>query len=122
MHEGRGLVAIGIRRLGLGVWDGEQLAGARDVVGAGAVGKQTIVADAVESVGQDVHQEPPDELMRGDGHDLVAHRAVCAIILVPEGDTSVVAGDQPAVGDGDAVGVGRQIGEHRLGSAERGLE
>src|SRR6266705_5078218 len=83
MHEGRGLVAIGIRRLGLGVWDGEQLAGARDVVGAGAVGKQTIVADAVESVGQDVHQEPPDELIGGERHPLVSGAAVGAVILVP---------------------------------------
>ena len=33
----------------------------------------------------------------------------------------LVEGDQPAVGDGDAVGVARQIGQHRLGSAERAL-
>ena len=30
-------------------------------------------------------------------------------------------GDQAAVGDGDAVGIARQIGEHRLGPAERTL-
>jgi hypothetical protein len=29
--------------------------------------------------------------------------------------------DQPAVGDGDAVGVAGEIGQHRLGAAERGL-
>ena len=29
--------------------------------------------------------------------------------------------DEPAVGDGDAVGVARQIGQHRLGSAEGSL-
>jgi hypothetical protein len=28
---------------------------------------------------------------------------------------------EPAVGDGDAVGVAREISEHRLGSAERRL-
>jgi hypothetical protein len=36
---------------------------------------------------------------------------------VPEGDAVLVEGDEPAVGDGDAVGVARQISEHRLGSA-----
>src|ERR1700676_528501 len=47
--------------------------------------------------------------------------AVGAVVLVPEGDAMLVERDQPAIGDGDAVGVARQIGEHRLGSAERGL-
>ena len=42
-------------------------------------------------------------------------------ILVPEGDAVVVGGDQPAVGDGDAVGIAREISEHRLGSTERRL-
>ena len=33
----------------------------------------------------------------------------------------MVGGDQPAVGDGDAVGIAREISEHRLGSTERRL-
>jgi hypothetical protein len=41
------------------------------------------------------------------------------VILPPEGDAVAVEGDQPAVGDGDAVGVTRQIGEHGLRLAER---
>jgi hypothetical protein len=35
--------------------------------------------------------------------------AVGAVVLVPEGDAVPVERDQPAVGDGDAVGVARQI-------------
>src|SRR5712691_3619341 len=76
MHEGRGLVAIGIRRLGLGVWDGEQLAGARDVVGAGRSGEQAVVTDAVEAFGQDVDQEAADELIGSERHPLVSRAAV----------------------------------------------
>ena len=42
---------------------GEQLAGARDVGGAVAAGEQAVVADAMEALGQHVHQEAPDELV-----------------------------------------------------------
>ena len=45
---------------------------------------------------------------------LISRAAIGAIILVPEGDAVVVGGDQPAVGDGDAVGIAREISEHRL--------
>ena len=41
--------------------------------------------------------------------------------MLPLGDTLLVEGDQAAVGDGNAVGVARQIGEHGLGPAERPL-
>ena len=42
-----------IRSIGgvaLGLWPGEQFAGARDVVGAGRLGAQAVVADAVTAV------------------------------------------------------------------------
>src|SRR5260370_17033085 len=42
---------------------GEQLAGAGNIVGATAAGKQTIMSDAMEPLGQHVHQETPDELL-----------------------------------------------------------
>jgi hypothetical protein len=74
-----------------------------------------------DAFGQDVAQETADELTGGKRHPLVSGAAVGAIVLVAEGDAVLVERDQPAVGDGDAVGVARQIGEHRLGSAERGL-
>jgi hypothetical protein len=35
-----------------------------------AVGKETVVADAMEAVRQGVEQETPDELERRKGHDL----------------------------------------------------
>ena len=53
--------------------------------------------------------------------DLVAVAAFGAIVLPPEGDAVAVERDQPAVGDGDAVGVAREIGQHGLGPAERAL-
>ena len=99
----------------------EQLAGACDIGRAVAIGEQSVVADAVEAVRQDVDEKAADELVRAERHDFVSRAAIGAIILVPEGDAVVVGGDQPAVGDGDAVGIAREISEHRLGSTERRL-
>ena len=54
-------------------------------------------------------------------HDLLAIATFGAIVLPSEADAGAVAGDQPAVGDGDAVGVARQIGQHGPWPAERAL-
>ena len=70
----------------------EQCAGCRDVLSAVGVGKEPIVANAVEALGQDVHQEAPDKLVRVKPHRLPAARAVDAIVLAPERD----AGDPGA--------------------------
>ena len=42
----------------------EQCASCRDVLSAVGVGKEPIVADAVEALGQHVLQEAPDKLVR----------------------------------------------------------
>ena len=52
---------------------------------------------------------------------LVSIAPLNAIVLPFEGNARAVAGDQAAVGDGNAVGVTRQIGQHGLRSAERAL-
>jgi hypothetical protein len=40
--------------------DVEECAGYRDVLGAVGVGKEPVVADAMETLGEHVHQETPD--------------------------------------------------------------
>ena len=62
---------------------------------------------------------PTRKLVRCERHPLGTSTAVGAIVLVFEGDAVAVERDQPAVGDGDAVGIARQIGQHRFGSGER---
>src|ERR1700681_4962830 len=99
MRRGWRLVGAGGTRIGIVVLrhgHADELAGARDVVGAGGSGEQAVVADAVEAFGQDVHEEAADELTGGERHPLVSRSAVGAIILVPEGDAVLVEGDQPA--------------------------
>jgi hypothetical protein len=83
----------------------QELAKPSDVGGAIAIGKQPIVADAVEPLGQHVDQESADELEGGERHRLPAVGAVDAVVLPTEGDAVVVGRDQTAIGDRDAVGI-----------------
>src|SRR5690606_37935294 len=94
--------------------DLEQTAYLGKAVLAGGTGEQTIVPDAVEAARQDVDQEAADELVRSQGHDALPFGAGAAIVLVTEGDLIAVKSDEAAVRDRDAVGVAREIGEHRL--------
>src|SRR5262249_57418301 len=69
----------------------------------------------------DVDEEAADELASLEGHGGVAAWSLDPVVLDLEGDAPLVGGDQAAAGDGDAVGVARQVGEHRLGAGERSL-
>ena len=79
------------------------------------------MTDAVEALRKNVEQEAADEFVGAQCHGALAIGAITAIILVAERDTMFVERDQPTVRDGNAVGVSRQIGEHRLRSGERWL-
>jgi hypothetical protein len=75
----------------------------------------------VQAFWQHVDEEAADELVGGEPHASVSIAPLDAVVLPLEGDTLLVVGDQAAVGDDDAVGIARQIGQHRLGPAERPL-
>jgi hypothetical protein len=77
------------------------------------------LADAVKATGQDMDEKAPDELVRGQCHGLMAIALFGAIVFPFEGDTTLITGDQTAVGDRHTMGVARQIGEHGFGSGER---
>ncbi len=95
----------------------EQLTRSGDVLGAAAVGEETIVTDAVETVGQDVDQEAADELVGVERHQLVAGIGLGAVILPFESHAFAVEGDQPAIGNSDPVRVaGRRTADAQLGT------
>ncbi len=94
----------------------EELAAAGQLGLAAMVAEQSIVADALEAVGQDMQQEASDELVRVEGHDLAA--TVVPVVLPAEGDGAVPDLGQAGVGDGDAVGVAAEVVEHLLWPAE----
>ena len=116
-----GIGRISLGRFALELLGCEQFAGERDVVGAGGLGQQAVVADAVEAARQDMDQEAADELVDCQRHQFVSIAAFDPIVLPLEGDAVAVECDQAAVGDGDTVGVAGEIGKHRRGSAERAL-
>ena len=98
-------------RLGL-----KQAAQAREALASVALGEKAVVPDAVKAVGQDVEQETPDELVRGEAHDAGAPAAT--IVLVGERDFIVADDYEPRIGDGGSMRVAGEIGEHARGSAE----
>ena len=63
------------------------------------------MADAVQSLGEDVDEEAADELVGCERHGLVAAGPVDPVVLDPECDAVGTGPDQAAVGDGYAVGV-----------------
>src|SRR5215475_3368766 len=99
-------------------WNCEQLADTGDVVGTGWAGQQTVVTDTVEALGQHMHQEATDELVGVERHHAVSLPTFEAIILPFEGDALVIERDQAAVGDGDAMGIEREIAQYLRGSPE----
>jgi len=66
-----------------------------------------------------VHQEAPGELVRSERHRLPAAGSVDAVVLPAERDPVGVGGDQPAVGDGNAMGIAREIAQDLFWPRER---
>ena len=55
-------------------WQCEHVADARYVVGTIGIGEEAVIADAMEALREDVHQEAANELTGLQSHDLVAAR------------------------------------------------
>ena len=65
------------------------------------------MTDAVEPARQHMKQEAAYELVDTERDDLLAVRAIAAIILVAERDAGLVEGEQPPVRNDDAMSVAR---------------
>ena len=81
------------------------------------VSKKSEVADAHEAAWQQVEKEAAQELFDRQSHDplLVAVGGVAPA----KSDFSVGESNQPAVGNGDAMGVCAEIAQHMFWPAER---
>jgi len=99
----------------------QQLSGERQVVFSPGVGQQSVVPDSVETAGQHVQQEAAHELGRLQRHRLVARSSLLAVVLPLERDAALVEGEEPVIGDSDAVGVAGQVFQDGLGPGERAL-
>ena len=77
------------------------------------------MADANQAAGQHVKQESAQELMSGNGHDLLL--AAVGIVSPSERDAIVLESHEAMVGDGDTMGIAGQVVENMFGAAERRL-
>jgi hypothetical protein len=80
------------------------------------VGQEAEKANANEALGQHMQQEPPQELVGGDGHFPLL--AAVGVVLPPKGDLAIGQLDKAVVGNSYPVCVSRQIMEHMLRAAE----
>ena len=94
-------------------WHIEQLAAQRELFSAMAIRKQSVIANPMEAVRQNVKEEAAYEFTRLQCHDVIA-----VAILAAEADVAPVHTEQPIVGDRDAVRVARKIGQHPFGTGE----
>ena len=74
------------------------------------------MSNANQAAGQNVQQESAQELMGGNGHDLLL--AAVGIVSPAEGNAIALEGHETMVGDGDAVGVAGQVVENMFGATE----
>jgi len=75
----------------------------------------------MEAARQDVQEKAADELGGVECHGLEPIAAFDAVVLPFEGHPRLVEREEPGVGDRDAVGVARQVGEDGLRSGEGSL-
>lgn len=79
------------------------------------------MADAMKSPWQDMQHETADELIRGECHDLLLVGRVPSVVLVAKRHAVFVERQKATVRDGNAVGIARQVGQHRFGTRKGGL-
>ena len=99
----------------------EQFSTQRHLVRPVPIREQTIMTYAMEPIGKHVQQETAHELANGELHDLVLVVAILTVVLPAKADVLIAKMEQPAVGDGDAMGVPRKIGQDLLWTCERTL-
>jgi len=86
-----------------------------------AIGQQAVVPDFDKSLRQDMQPKAADEFIQGERHFRFAGSV--GIVLVGKGDGLLgrVERQQPSIGDADAMGIARQVGQYRLRPGERPL-
>src|SRR5271169_1628791 len=81
-----------------------------------SIAQEPVIANAVESTGENVEEESPDELLRREGHGFLL--IVVTVVPPVELDLSVFDIQQSMVGNRDSVGVAAQVVHHLLRSGE----
>ena len=97
---------------------GQQASAERELVGAMAVRQEAVVTNAMEAIRQHVQEEAAYELGDRDAHDFVLVTATLPVVLPAEANVGLIDIEQASVGDSDAMGVTREIGQELLATDE----
>ena len=98
---------------------GEQLADTSKLCLAMAIGKEAVVPDSLEAIGQDVQEKTADKFVRGQCH--ARNARFMPVVLPGEGDLIVRSVDEAVIGDGYAVGVAAEVAQNLFGASKRSL-
>ena len=91
----------------------------RQLLFAASIAQEPIVADAMESRGEDVEEESPDELLGRERHDF--RLIVVAVVAPVKCDLPVFDIYDAMIGNRDPVSVAAEVVHHLLRSSERRL-
>src|SRR5208337_492904 len=112
------IVLAGLRlgRAFVGRSHAQELAAMLQLLFAVSIAEEPVIANAVESTGENVEEESPDELLRRESHGFLL--IVVTVVPPVELDLSVFDIQQSMVGNRDSVGVAAQVVDHLLRSGE----
>ena len=96
---------------------GQQCPAASQILSPVAIAEKPVMADALEAVWKDMHQETPQEFVGGQGHHFLL--VLVLIVLVSETDLSIFQLLQSVIGDRDPMCVASQIIQNFFGTTER---
>ena len=99
--------------------DAEGRAASNKVQGAVSIGEKPVITNAHETSRQNVLKKTSDELIDIESHHFLA--PAVAIVSPLESNATVFHGNQPVVGNSDAMGVAREIIENVPRAAKGGL-
>ena len=94
----------------------DNLPACRNVILAASICQQTEVTYPHIARGQNVKQEPSDELVCLEGHGLLA--VVVGIISPQEGNIAVLDGNDAVIADRDSVGISAEVLKNTHGAIE----
>jgi len=81
-----------------------------------SIAQEPVIANAVESTGENVEEESPNELLGRESHDFLL--IVVAVVPPLELDLPVFDFQDPMIGNRDPVGVAADVVHHLLGPGE----
>jgi hypothetical protein len=111
------LVWLGLGRAWVGRSHAEELAAMLQLLFAVSIAQEPVIANTVESTGENVEEESPNELLGGESHDFLL--IIVAVVPPLELDLPVFDFQDPMIGNRNPVRVAADVIHHLPGSGER---